>query len=168
VTAPDPGRLLAIVPNERQRLRVVHDDDVMVEMIAGRIFESDLFVDVELQVRQIDIRALQSVVHLLRDAKEIGPALDDPPSGFDPGTVHQQSGGGQEFGHATAVIGRVDVSHVQVAKARRLLQDAFNGFGADQRLVILHRDQFEGRRMIQGDRHSQTPASVRRPMYLYA
>jgi hypothetical protein len=45
------------MPDERQGLRVVDDDDVVIEVVANRIFEGDFFVDLQLQIRQIDIPA---------------------------------------------------------------------------------------------------------------
>ena len=58
VTAPDPGCLLVIKPNERQGLRVVDYDQVVVEVIASGVFERNFFVDLQLQIRQIDIPTL--------------------------------------------------------------------------------------------------------------
>jgi hypothetical protein len=40
------------------------------------------------------------------------------------------------------------MGHMQVANARCLLDDALNGVGADQWLVILYRDQLERGHMI--------------------
>lgn len=50
---------------------------------ANAVFEGDVFVDRLLQVRQVDRRALQRIVHFLGDAGEVGRALNDGPPGAE-------------------------------------------------------------------------------------
>jgi hypothetical protein len=124
--------------DERQRLRVVHDHDVMVDMVAHRVLIADLLVYLHLEVGELDIGSLQGVVHLLGDAEEFRSALNHPPAGLDANGIHQQRQRRQNFRDAAAVIGRVYVDDVHVAEAPRLLDDALDSLRSDQRLVVLH------------------------------
>src|SRR6516165_7616908 len=91
MAAPYPRRLLAEMADERQRLRIVDDHEVVVEMHPHGVLEHDLLVDLALELAQIDLAALERVVHLFGDAEEVGTTLDHPPAGPNPGGVHQQS-----------------------------------------------------------------------------
>ena len=146
--------------DERQRLRVVHDHHVMIEMQARRVFERHLLVDLHLQVGEIDVAALQGVVHFLGDAEEVRAAFDHAPAGPDAGGVHQQRQRGQQLGDAAAVIGRIDVDDVHVVQRLHLLEQPLDRLGADQRLIVLDRGQLEAPR-VPADR--PVPASIRAP-----
>lgn len=102
---PDPGAALAIVLDERQGLRIVDDDKVVIQLIPEGILVNDVFVDLGLQVREADRGPLQGVVHLLGDAEEVGRTVDSTPAGADSHAAHQQSQRGEQFGDAAAIEG---------------------------------------------------------------
>jgi len=77
--------------DQRQRLRVVHDDCVAVVKVKSRgIFEHDLFVYRSFSVRKFHALALQRVVKHLGATKEAWGALDQMPVSFDAYRVHHQ------------------------------------------------------------------------------
>jgi len=67
------------------------DHHIMIlQVVSYRIIMDDGLIDFYLTVAQIDLTALEGVVHLLGDAEEIGRPVDDPPVGLDAQIVHQQ------------------------------------------------------------------------------
>ena len=122
------------------------DNHVMIEMIADRIFVDDLLINIHFQFCQIDISALQRIVHLLCDAEEIWPALDHPPSRSDPDGIHQQCERGENFGHATAIISRTDIGDAHIAQTLSLFGEAFKCLTADEGFIVFYRREMERRR----------------------
>ena len=45
MAAPDPGTFLFVMLDQRQWVRVVHDDELVLEKIADAVFVNHLFVD---------------------------------------------------------------------------------------------------------------------------
>jgi hypothetical protein len=72
VTTPDPGTFLPVKFYQWQRLRIVHDDEVVAEEIPDAIFVDHLFENFLFDSGQIDLAALQRVVHLLVMEKKSG------------------------------------------------------------------------------------------------
>ena len=79
--------------DQRQGLRIVHDYKIVIEKSADTVFVNDLLVNFLFDFREIDLRALQRVMHLLRDREKIGCPLNDPPFGPQTQTIHQQRDG---------------------------------------------------------------------------
>src|SRR6185436_5745928 len=77
--------------DQRKRLGIVHDDDVVLQVHAQRVLEEDLLVRSPLLLSDIDNTALQAVVKFLGKGKELRATLDDAPAGLDADCVHQQS-----------------------------------------------------------------------------
>ncbi len=145
MAAPDPRRSLAKVGDDRQGLRVVDDHQIMVKMHANGVLEHHLFINVPLHVGEKELVALQGVVHPLGDVEEVGPALNDAPSGGNAGCVHEQGERGQEFRHAAAIVGGVDIDDVHAAQARCLGEDALHRGITDEGAVVLQRRDLQGR-----------------------
>ena len=57
--------------DQRQWLRVVHNNEVVIEKVAHAILVDDLLEDLFFDLGEIDFSALEGVVHLLRDGEEI-------------------------------------------------------------------------------------------------
>lgn len=81
MTAPYPGAALPVMHEHRKRLWVVDDNNVVVNMIADGVLENNFLVNFHLQFGKINIRALKGIMHLLRDAEEIGRTLYYPSTG---------------------------------------------------------------------------------------
>jgi hypothetical protein len=126
------------VADHRKRLQIVDDHDIVGEVVPDDVLVDHLFVDPLFPVGEVDLAALEGIVHLLRDAEKIGRPLDHPPAGLDSKAVHEQRLGGQEFRDAASVIRRIDVSDVKIPERFRFLQDSFDRFRPDVRLEILH------------------------------
>src|SRR5207253_5259538 len=71
MAAPDPRIALPVMDDERQRLRVVHDNHVMLEMITEGILEDDIFVNAPFEIGKLKWLSLKRVVHPLGDTEEI-------------------------------------------------------------------------------------------------
>ena len=72
------------------------DDDhiVTVQVVSDRVFIADFFVDPHFSIAQVDLPALQGIVHLLGDTEKIPRSLNHPPSCPDPQAVHEEGKGG--------------------------------------------------------------------------
>ncbi len=90
MATPYPRPFLFIMGNHRQRLWIVNNHQIVCEMIADTIFVNDLFVDLFFSLAEIDLPALQRIVHLLGNTKIIRRSLDRAPAGLDPDIVHQE------------------------------------------------------------------------------
>ena len=75
--------------DQRKRLGIVHDDDVVLQVHAQRVLEEDLLVRSPLLLSDIDNTALQAVVKFLGKGKELRATLDGAPAGLDADCVHQ-------------------------------------------------------------------------------
>jgi len=58
MAAPDPRARALVVLDERHGLRIVHDNDVMLQMYAERALEHDLVIGAALALSDFDRRAL--------------------------------------------------------------------------------------------------------------
>ena len=58
--------------DQRKRLRIVNYYQIMIEMHPHGVFEHDLLVDSPFLFRQIDLRALERIVHFLGNAEKSG------------------------------------------------------------------------------------------------
>ena len=67
MAAPDPRAGFLVMLNQRHRLGVMHDYEIVIEKSTDAIFIDDLLVNFLLDAREIDLCALQRVVHLFRD-----------------------------------------------------------------------------------------------------
>lgn len=126
----------------------MNDDEVMIEVHANRILVNALLVNSLLLFREIDLVALERIVHLLGDAEEVGPALQHALSHPDAQAVHQERQRGQKFGNATAIVGGIDVDDVQVAGALGLCLDARDRLLVNIRLVVLDLDKAMARQHL--------------------
>ena len=94
---------------QRRRLRVVDHDVVELALEEQRVVEHLLEVRALHRRGPLERRALQRVVHLLRDAEELVAAVDDLPLGLDAEIAQQRDVGGEQLGDAAAVGRGVDV-----------------------------------------------------------
>ena len=136
MAAPDPGTLLFVMLDQRKWLRIVHDHKVVLQEIAKAVFINHLFENFPFDARQIDLCALERVVHFLCDREEIGRALNHAPFGAQTEAVPKQRERRKCFGHATAVVGRIEIRHAQSLEQARLLANALDIFSSNEQLVI--------------------------------
>ena len=85
--------------DQRQWLRVVHDDKIVPDKIAQAVFVNYLLKDFLFDAGKIDLGPLQRIVHLLGDREEIRRALNDPPFGLQLEAVHEQRYRRKHLGH---------------------------------------------------------------------
>ena len=111
MAAPDPARHLPRRRELRQvdRLRVVYENDVRLQVQPLGVLPIDLVVQIEVALPERHRQALQAVVKGLGDAIEVGRAGDDFPAGVDPQLFHERDHPAQDFGHAAAAPRGVDV-----------------------------------------------------------
>src|SRR6516162_10026228 len=84
MATPEPRTLLRKMVNQGQWLGIVHYDHVVVDAVPNGVFEIHLFENARLYFRKVNVGALQSVVHFLRDVEEIRSSLDKRHSAFIP------------------------------------------------------------------------------------
>ena len=75
--------------DQRKRLRVVHDNKIVLEKIAHAVLVNDLLENFFFDAGEIDLCALEGVVHFLRDREKIGSSLDDAPLSAQSKAVHE-------------------------------------------------------------------------------
>ena len=138
VAAPDPRAFFLVMLDQWQRLRVVHNHEIVLEKIAHAVFVNDLFKNFLFDSGQIDLPALKRVVHLFRDREKIRRSLNDAPLGPKTEAVHEQSERGNHLGHAAAVIGRIEIRHPQIFELAGLLSNSLDPFAPNQRSVIFN------------------------------
>ena len=63
---------------------------IMIEMHPQGVFEHDLLIGRPFLFRQIDLRALERIVHFLGNAEKIWPPLNHTPAGPDARHVNKQ------------------------------------------------------------------------------
>ena len=98
----------------------MHDHDVGVEPELGRALAERLTVALEIGVRDLDLGALQRVVHGLRDLEEGQVAGQDLPGGRDAERLRPRHQVAQQLGDPASITRGVDV--MQRAPAQRLRQ----------------------------------------------
>ena len=129
-------------------IAAIAHDVVPLAVQQQRVLEHLLEVDL-LHVRvPRDVRALEGVVHGLRDREELVTAVDDLPLGFDAQAAQERHVRREELGHASAVGGGVDVEDPRAAKRLGQLDDPLDRIGAGDVLVVRQllfqqRDAFE-------------------------
>ena len=135
----------------------MHNDHIVIDVVAGGIFKGNLLINLRFELGKVDVVALKSVMHFLRDAEEIGAPLDDAPAGLDPSGVHQESHRREKVGNSTAVIGGTNIDDVQISQVSSLREDAVDGGSTNDRFVISDRDQFKSCHIcaLLGDDHRQ-------------
>ena len=111
VAAPNPAAHLPRRREMRQvdRLRIVHENDVGLQVQPLGILPIDLVVQIEIALFERYRQALQSVVKGLGDAIEVGRTGDHFPAGVDSQFFHQRDHPAEDFGHAAAASRGVDV-----------------------------------------------------------
>jgi len=124
--------------DQRQRLRIMYDHEIVPDEIANAVFINHLFEDFFFDAGKIDLAALQRVMHLFGDREKIGRALNDTPFGLQAETVHEQRHGRKHLGHATAVIGRIEIGYVQIFELPGLLTDTLDFLASNERLVVFN------------------------------
>jgi len=124
--------------NQRQWLRVVHNNEVVVEKIAHAVLVNHLFEDLFLDPGKIDFSALKGIVHFLRDGEKIRGSLNHSPLGAESEAVHEQSERRNYFGHAAAVVGGIEIRDAQTFEFVRLVANSLYDFRSDERLVIVN------------------------------
>jgi hypothetical protein len=98
---------------QRERLRIVHDDKIVIEKIAHAVLVNHLLEDLFLDPGKIDFSSLKSIVHLLRDGEKIRGSLNHSPLGAKAKAVHKQRERGDRLGHSTAVVGGIEIRDAQ-------------------------------------------------------
>ena len=122
--------------NQGQRLRVVHNDEVVLEKIAHTVLVNHFFENFLFDGGEINPAALERVVHFLRDRGKIGCALNDAPLGAQPEAVHEQRERRNRLGYATAVVSGIEIRNAQAFQFGGLLANTMNGLCSDQWLII--------------------------------
>ena len=122
VRAPDPARAsLAGEPEQRGRLRIVDEDEVVAGVEAGGVRARRREVPRLVCVAELDGRPLQAVVDRLRHLEERLVAADDAPVGLQALVVEQRHHRTQQLRHPAAVRRRVEVEDARAAqRARRV------------------------------------------------
>ena len=113
--------------NQGQRLRVVHNDEVVLEKIAHTVLVNHFFENFFFDGGEINPAALERVVHFLRDREKIGCALNDAPLGAQPEAVHEQRERRNRLGYATAVVSGIEIRNAQAFQFGGLLANTMNG-----------------------------------------
>ena len=135
----------------------MHNDQIVIDVVAHRIFKGDLLINLHFELGKVDVVALQSVMHFLRDAEEIGAPLDDAPAGLDPSGVHQEGHRREKVGNSTAVIGGTNIDDVQITQSLAFERMRSTVEAPTIRFVISDRDQFKSCHIcaLLGDDHRQ-------------
>jgi hypothetical protein len=113
VTTPDPRAFLFVVFNQRQRLRIVHDHEIVLEKIAHAVLINYLLENFLFDAGEIDFSALERVMHFFCDREKIGSSLDHSPLGAQAEAVHKQRERGNHLRHAAAVVSRIEIRDAQ-------------------------------------------------------
>ena len=113
VAAPDPRTFFFVMPDQRKRLRIVHDHKIVVQEIAHAVLVNHLFINFLFDAGQVDLGALERVVHFLCDRKEIRRSLNDAPFSAQTEAVPQQCQRGEHLRHAAAIVSGIEIRHAQ-------------------------------------------------------
>src|SRR5207248_11017359 len=105
---------------------------------ANTVLINDLFEDFLFDSGEIDLPALQRIVHFFSDREKIRRALNHAPLGPKTEAVHEQSERRNHLGHAAAVIGRIEIRHPQAFELAGLLSNSLDPFAPNQRSVIFN------------------------------
>ena len=88
MATPEPRTLLRKMVNQGQWLGIVHHDHVLVDAVPNGVFEIHLFENARLYFGKVNVGALKSVVHFLRDVEEIRSSLDYTPLSLYSEAIH--------------------------------------------------------------------------------
>ena len=140
VAAPDPpgGAVLAERDEvaDRERLRVVDDDEVVGPRELGGVGAADVLVEGTRGRREVDRVPLQAVVEALGDVEELGGRREDLPVRLQPDVADQRHQGVEDLGHAAAEGGGVDVQDLAALEPLGELVDlGHQVFGDDASVV---------------------------------
>ena len=114
------------------------DDDVVeLALEQQRVVEHLLEVGALHRRGPLERRALQRVVHLLRDAEELVAAVDHLPLGLDAEIAQQRDVGGEQLGDAAAVRGGVHVQDPGTGERRGGGADALDRLVARDLAVVV-------------------------------
>ncbi len=94
---------LAEIVDERQRLRVVDDDETLIQVSADGIFLNDFLINFQLFFRKVDVAALQGVVEFLGYGEKVWTSLNDAPAGPNASAVHENGQRRKKLGNAAAI-----------------------------------------------------------------
>src|SRR5438876_11475748 len=106
--------------DQRQRLRIVYDYKIVFEEVAQAIFVNHSFINFLFDAGEIDLGALERVVHFLCVRKEIRRSLNDAPVSAQTEAVPQQRERGKHLRHAAAVVSGIEIRHAQSLEPSRL------------------------------------------------
>ena len=112
MAAPNPAPHLAGRREVRKidRLRIVYENDVRLQIQPCGVLAIDLVVQIEVAFPERHRQTLHAVVKGLGDAIEVGRSGDHFPAGVDPQFFHERNHPAQDFGHAAAAAGGIDVN----------------------------------------------------------
>ncbi len=136
VAAPHPGAFLPVMGDQRERLRVVDEDHVVVDMVPHGVLVDDVLVDLLLPAGEVDLCPLEGVMKLLCHAEEVRGAVDDAPPGLYAEAVCQERQGREDLGYPAAVVGGVHVQDVHVVERPCLRLDAAYDLFSDVLFVV--------------------------------
>lgn len=137
MAAPEPSLMIAQL-NQAQRLRVMHDDDVeLIEPLLGGIGVRNVAVHGHGARRELHRVAMQAVVYILGEGKELRRSIDDQPLGLNAHVIHERGQAREDLGDPAALVGRIDMQNLDAAQPARLLEYAFDGGRSDERLIAI-------------------------------
>ena len=112
MAAPNPAPHLAGRREVRQidRLRIVYEYDVRLQIQPRGVLAIDLVVQIEVAFLERYRQSLHAVVKGLGNAIEVGRSGDHFPAGLDAQFFQERNHPAQDFGHAAAAPRGVDVN----------------------------------------------------------
>jgi hypothetical protein len=113
MATPDPRAFLLVMLDQRQRLRVVHNDEVVIEKVAHAVLVNHLLENFLFNLGEIDLSTLKGIVHFLCDREKIGCALNNAPLGTQPEAIHEQRERRNCLSDAAAVVRGIEIRNTQ-------------------------------------------------------
>ena len=126
----------ASVLDDRERLRIVDDDEVELVVERRRVERVVAAEDLLLGIRQAARVALERVVDRLRDLEELVLSENHPPFGVEAGVAHQRHERVVDLRDAAAVGGGGEMEHPLALERLRQRADLISQRRARERRVV--------------------------------
>jgi len=122
--------------DQRQWLRIVHHNKVVIEKVAQAVLVDHLLENLFFDFGEIDFCALESIVHLLRDQEKIRCALNHSPFSAQSEAIHEKGERRNRLGHAAAVVVGIKIRDAQAFEFDSLVANSLYDFRSDERFII--------------------------------